>query len=1071
MRSLGSSHVGKDSEISQEISSTESKPKESSVSVDLCSTITRGASSISISAAESASAVNNVHDKKVESVLRAESLKESQKPGNREHLQCSHQVGGESYSSLLNQIAECCNPSKTEISKSVEAESNHSLSKDRNGESSSKHSDATSVSSSDTEGGPVGETRGPVEDAAEELAPLKQDYNDLKHVPQQSPVEAAVVGKTLATHDSDVQPTAFPFPVEIDKKFLDTPRKDQIPSGFADGGDTSTSHASLNRTDSMHDKEDPAKSGMPDSEAGHVTAVVAEINLRSEVEVMESARPTSSSSYVSSSSRGSLDSRRVKNTISKSKKKRREILQKADAAGTTSDLYMAYKGPEENKETSVAAENMERTSDDDLKQIPSVTGHENSSMNQEPEPSRPELDDWEDAAYNSSPRLESTSDDGQKAVSGKKYTRDFLLTFSDQCADLPEGFEITADIADIFVYPNVSVSRVSDREYPTPGRIDRQNGGPWIDRRGSGMMVADRWSKPSAPLPPGRDMRPDLGYGGNVMGLRPGVLRNPRTQAPVQYAGAILSGPMQSLGPQGGMQRNNFDSDRWQRGTNFQKGLMPPPQTPSQVMHRAEKKYEVGKVTDEEQAKQRTLKSILNKLTPQNFEKLFEKVKEVNIDNAVTLTGVISQIFDKALIEPTFCQMYADFCCHLASELPDLSVDYEKITFKRLLLNKCQVEFERGEREEEEANKADGEGELKQSDEEREEKRLKARRRMLGNIRLIGELYKKRMLTERIMHECIKKLFGQYHNPDEEDIEALCKLMSTIGEMIDDPKAKEHMDAYFDIMAKLANNTELSSRVRFMLKDAIDLRKNKWQQRRKVEGPKKIDEVHRDAAQERQAQTSRLNRGPGMNSSMRRGQPVDFSPRGSSVLPSPVGQVGGFRGLPNQARGCGAQDARFEEKNAFENRTLSVTLPQRPFGDDSITLGPQGGLGRGMSIKGQPSPSDLGETRRMTGSWNGCSFVSERASFNSREEPVSRYTQERLGGPNAYDQSSNPQIKSGFSNRGQKNPDHNNDGPLPALPPLGSQAMPPVQDVSSEKMWPESHLQDMLIAAIKEFYW
>jgi len=60
---------------------------------------------------------------------------------------------------------------------------------------------------------------------------------------------------------------------------------------------------------------------------------------------------------------------------------------------------------------------------------------------------------------------------------------------------------------------------------------------------------------------------------------------------------------------------------------------------------------------------------------------------------------------------------------------------------------------------------------------------------MLGNIRLIGELYKKRMLTERIMHVCIKKLLGNYQNPDEEYFEALCILMSTIGEMIDHSKA------------------------------------------------------------------------------------------------------------------------------------------------------------------------------------------------------------------------------------------------------------------------------------------
>ncbi|KAG8391466.1 hypothetical protein BUALT_Bualt01G0190700 [Buddleja alternifolia] len=287
----------------------------------------------------------------------------------------------------------------------------------------------------------------------------------------------------------------------------------------------------------------------------------------------------------------------------------------------------------------------------------------------------------------------------------------------------------------------------------------------------------------------------------------------PHAQTPVQYAGGILSGPMQPLGPEDSLQRNNSDSVEWQRGTGFQKDLLPYPQTPMPVIHKAEKKYEIGRVADEEEAKQRQLKGILNKLkqlkilnklTPQNFEKLFEQVKQVNIDTVVTLCGVVSQIFDKALMEPTFC-------FHLAAVLPVLTVDSQRITFRLLLLNKCQEEFERGEREEEEANKAEEEGEVKQTAEEREEKRLQARRR-LGNIRLIGELYKKRMLTERIMHECINKLLGQHQNPDEENIEALCTLMSTIGEMIDHPKAKNHMDAYFVNMAQLSNNMKLSSR-------------------------------------------------------------------------------------------------------------------------------------------------------------------------------------------------------------------------------------------------------------------
>ncbi|KAF8369550.1 hypothetical protein HHK36_032429 [Tetracentron sinense] len=426
--------------------------------------------------------------------------------------------------------------------------------------------------------------------------------------------------------------------------------------------------------------------------------------------------------------------------------------------------------------------------------------------------------------------------------------------------------------------------------------------------------------------------------------------------------------------------------------------------------------------------------------------------------------------------------MYANFCYHLAGELPDLCVDHEKITFKRLLLNKCQEEFERGAREQAEANRVEEEGEIKCSEVEREEKKTQARRRMLGNIRLIGELYKKKMLTERIMHECIQKLLGQDLSPDEEDIEALCKLMSTIGEMIDHPKAKEHMDAYFDEMTKFSNNMKLSARVRFMLKDSIDLRKNKWQQRRKIDGPKKIEEVHRDAAQERQ-QASRLARGSGIISSARRGQPIDYGSRESTMLSSPNAQMGGFRGLPPHVRGYGAQDVRLEERNRYESRVLSVPLPQRPIDDNPITLGPQGGLGRGMSMRGQSlvssvpladiSPSS-GDSRILTAGPNGYSSVSEGApynSYNSREEFRPRYITERFTGPFANDHSNSQERNMHIENRDLRNADCSFKRSFATSPATRLQGSSVVrQNVPSEKLWPEELLREKSIAAIREFY-
>ncbi|KAF5472373.1 hypothetical protein F2P56_009095 [Juglans regia] len=866
---------------------------------------------------------------------------------------------------------------------------------------------------------------------------------------------------------------------------------DKLDGGSPHGERSLYLDAFSSRSDSVGSSEVVAICGISDQLSAYIpTPDIVEATSKHEGEGVENIDGLVSFGASGAKDKPISDLNRAKGA-GKGKKKRKEFLQKADAAGLTSDLYNAYKGPEEKKETVASTETAESTSSNvHVKEAPTDAVELDAPASEKSGLEKAEPDDWEDAADISTPKLE-VLDDGQQihgildnhdkdgvGTMTKKYSRDFLLIFSEQCTDLPHGFEITADIAEAVMSGGFNSSHLVERDsYPSP----RPSGGSRIDRHGSGMMGEDRWSKVPGNFGSGRDVRLDSGHGVNA-GFRPGsggnygVLRNPRVQTPVQYPGGILHGP--SMGPQGGMSRNSPDADRWLRPTSIQqKGLIPSPQTPLLMMHRAEKKYEVGKVTDEEEAKQRQLKGILNKLTPQNFEKLFEQVKAVKIDNAVTLTGVISQIFDKALMEPTFCEMYADFCSHLAVELPDFNEDNEKITFKRVLLNKCQEEFERGEREQEEANKADEEGEIKQSAEEREEKRVKARRRMLGNIRLIGELYKKKMLTERIMHACIQKLLGQSQTPDEEDVEALCKLMSTIGEMIDHPRAKQQMDAYFDRMKRLSTNLNLSSRVRFMLKDAMDLRKNKWQQRRKVEGPKKIDEVHRDAAQERQAQSSRLSRGSSINQSARR-TPMDFAPR-STLLSPPNAQLGGFRGPSTPVRGLGIQDVRLEDRQSHDTRMLSVPLPQRPSLDDSITLGPQGGLGRGMSIRGPPSmPStpvadvSPGSTdfRRMAAGLNGYSTLPERTTYGTREDLAPRFIPVRFVAPAAYEPSSSQERNVSYGNRDPRNPDRSSDRSLAISPPARGQGTAFPQNVPSEKVCPEERLRDKSMAAIKEYY-
>ncbi|CAG8735290.1 8596_t:CDS:2, partial [Acaulospora morrowiae] len=89
-------------------------------------------------------------------------------------------------------------------------------------------------------------------------------------------------------------------------------------------------------------------------------------------------------------------------------------------------------------------------------------------------------------------------------------------------------------------------------------------------------------------------------------------------------------------------------------------------------------------------------------------------------------------------------------------------------------------------------------------------------------------------------------------NPEEEEMESLCKLLTTVGQQLDHFKAKSHMNQYFERMESMSKNNALNSRIRFMLMDVIELRNNDWVPRRDNNAPKTIAEIHEDAAKQKE---------------------------------------------------------------------------------------------------------------------------------------------------------------------------------------------------------------------------
>jgi len=266
---------------------------------------------------------------------------------------------------------------------------------------------------------------------------------------------------------------------------------------------------------------------------------------------------------------------------------------------------------------------------------------------------------------------------------------------------------------------------------------------------------------------------------------------------------------------------------------------------------------------------QRKVKAALNKMTPEKFDKIADQILAIAAQSrdeadGRTLRQVIQLTFEKATDEAHWASMYAKFCKRMLETMsPD--VKDESILdkngqivcggnlFRKYLLNRCQEEFERGWK----LNlpeKPEGEP----GDEKTEEATMlsdeyyvaaAAKRRGLGLVQFIGELYKLGMLTERIMHECVKKLVDYTGIPDEAEIESLTKLLRTIGANLDSSeKGSPVMDIYFVRIKNMVDTPELPSRLKFMLMDIIDLRKKRWQSKEANKGPKTLEEVRAEVS-------------------------------------------------------------------------------------------------------------------------------------------------------------------------------------------------------------------------------
>ncbi|CAE7551762.1 unnamed protein product [Symbiodinium pilosum] len=233
--------------------------------------------------------------------------------------------------------------------------------------------------------------------------------------------------------------------------------------------------------------------------------------------------------------------------------------------------------------------------------------------------------------------------------------------------------------------------------------------------------------------------------------------------------------------------------------------------------------------SDSNVAVARSVRAILNKLTLEKFQLLYEQLTSgIRTQDHVQI--LLEEVFDKALVQHPFLPMYADLCARLAADVRTQD------GFEHSLMEMCRTCFAQLFVEEEDAGNYDP-----------EEARIRRKHRCLGTVKWIGELLTRGLLRSRLLCTCVQQLLKERQRCPE-FVEFAAALLRSAGKTFDVSTwdQRPQLLELFAEIEELSTSGSLPLRLRFLLRDLLELRAAGWQSARPP--PKPCEEARTSGA-------------------------------------------------------------------------------------------------------------------------------------------------------------------------------------------------------------------------------
>lgn len=287
------------------------------------------------------------------------------------------------------------------------------------------------------------------------------------------------------------------------------------------------------------------------------------------------------------------------------------------------------------------------------------------------------------------------------------------------------------------------------------------------------------------------------------------------------------------------------------------------------------------------------IKALLNKITPDNYKKLRDPIRDVYVSCRTDddVKKFIKVVFKKATHEDKYCGMYTNLIKYLGEQeynikneggeqtpidgSPSKKSNLRKAKESRLkkdLIEECKSTLSEFQNEMNFDNIPDG---------DKDDFEYRYKKRLLGNLKFIAELYKKKLIGAAVPLYVLSHLLAINSTGltlNNFTIEGACTFISKVGEKLDknNPFVEQPADEAKDKMelkkssSKSADNntiafeliikklTELQkdetveSRIRIIIQNTLAKRENQWMDNIVDEGPKTKKQIRKDHMRELQ---------------------------------------------------------------------------------------------------------------------------------------------------------------------------------------------------------------------------